>query len=489
MYQRLGQQLLEGLASSETMVYSPVYGAAYAVLHLLQPARGAALQDLMGVLVVCASSLALWWTLRACLPRSASVLGAIWWGSSLLVLATSLRVYLFTAVLTTLAVGLACRGRSTRSLGVLALAAVNRQELLPWLLGAAALLCVSAWLRRERGRAMRAAAMLVLGVALLLMPVPGRQERQWFTFRWYYTVHFAPPDSVSQGAGQQVTAADAIVWQTFPGCMSVKDAWSVNPRAVMQHVGRNVSLLPEQIIHQVAHPWFHLPVLRATALGLASAMLLVGLALWWRARKIRPAPGDLLASQLLAAHRTTAAIVMLTSLLPLLPLAFFLPRPDYLLPLASPLFILLGLPIARAGAALCARLRCGPNVIGRLVFAGVVALVVAVPGPFVWPPRVPCANRDAVALIARQNFASDVHLVASTPQGLLTLANARGVPVAMSALLGGQFAPAVSAPCYLLLGLWDLNVPQGARLVAEAASDRWSLIDAGNECWLFLWRG
>lgn len=479
LYQRRGQSFLEFDFDRSTLVFAPVYSAVYAPLRLL-PLPGDTIQDTMGVLVVLASTLSVWWAMRALLPRPAALLCAVWWGASLPVLGNPLRLYLFTTMLTTLAIGCAARGRSGWAAVVLALAALNRPELLPWLLTASFGLAVVAVRRRAwRSLVVPATACAAGIVFLLVLASPEQRHRQWFTFRWDYAAHFATKDDVTYEEGRVLTRADALIEETFPGCRSVGDALRQNPSAVLGHVGRNLGHLPTNLWNLMTLPWWHAPRWRGTVVIAALAAMVAGVAVAWRTRR-RPRR---------ATFNWPAAIVLATSLCVLVPLVVFLPRPDYLMPVAVPLLFAGAWAIARAGSAVCSRLGLGARAARDTTITALAVVMVCVPAPFTRPPAMPCANRDAVALLARQTLPADAVVLAATGAGLRTLTSKTFVVGDLPALLSGTFTPAPGASCYLLVGPWDLLGGAVQPLVAQLSSQRWDLVDAGAECWLFAWRG
>jgi len=468
LYQRRGQMLLDLQFDASTLVFAPVYAAAYAPLRLL-PLHGAAIQDLMGVVLALASPLALLWTARALVPRPAALLVAAWWGASLPLLASSLRVYLFTTTLTTLAVGLAARERKGAAALLLALAALNRPELLPWLLLAAGCLCWFAVRRRARAAAAATATALAIGLLLaLFMARPEFRHRQWFTFRWDYAAHLAPKSEVSYDEDGR-SPADALVAAAFPGCRSLADAVRTSPGAVLAHAGRNLRLLPGNLVDLTTTAWWHLPPLRWPLVGAAAVLLLVGLVAGRRQQRARP-PGA-----------ASAGIVLWSSASVLVPLVLFLPRPDYLMPFGVALLIAAAVGIARGGSALCRRLRVGPGAARHLAVAAVVLATAVVPGPFVRPPATTCPNRDAVALLERQPLRGDAVLFAATADGLRTLSDGRFGTRPLADLMSGAPPPG----SFLLVGPWDLLGSSAATVLALLEAQRWRLLDAGAECWLF----
>lgn len=481
LYQRRGQCLLDGEFDEGTLVFAPVYAAAYAPLRLL-PLRGDAIQDTMGVLVVLATALSVWWALRALLPAPAAVLGAVWFGALLPVLASALRVYLFTAMLTTVALGCAARGQTNRAAAALALAALNRPELLPTLLLACAGFALLAWRRRQRRRLAGAVVVGTAGLALLLaMMRPELRHRQWFTFRWDYAAHFAPKDDVSYDEGVVRTRADALVADAFPGCRSLPEAARTNPGAVLGHVGRNLRLLPGNLWDLLANPWWHLPAFRTGALVFVGLAFAAGLLSLRAVREHRRADVP-------RTWNAAAAVVLLAMPVLLVPLVLFLPRPDYLMPLAVPLLVLLAWPIARSGTVLWMRTGLPGEAAVPAAVAAVAVLALAVPGPFVRPAAARCPNRDAVALLARHDVPADATVFATTAEGLRTLASGSFRAVELAALLVGEATPPADRPSFLLVGPADILGAAAERVVALALDPRWSLVDAGSECWLFARR-
>jgi hypothetical protein len=475
-YQRQGMRLLAGDVDRDMLALAPVYSAAYGLLQLL-PLRGAAAQDTMGVLLAFASSLSLWWALRPLLPRPASLLVAAWWSASLLLLANPTRVYSFTAVLATLAVGFAARSRGNRALLCLGIATLNRPELLPWLLVAAAGLGVLAWRRRARRGQLGAATAVAACLGLLvLLDRPELRHRAWFTVRWDFAAHFDTKDTVSYRDGEAQTRADAIVNDAFPGCRSLGDAIATNPEAVVEHVGRNLRWLPGNLADLLGQSWFHLPAWRTSVLLAAAAAAAAGA--WLLLQELRRR-GD---GGARGPEHGQALVVVAASATVLAPLTLFLPRPDYLMPLAAPLFLGLALPMARSGSALMRRLRLGPDRTAWLALGAVVAAAVLLPGPFVWPPATVRANRDAVALLRRQALPADARVIGANAPELLLLAGASARTASIGSLLG-TVPPVTPEPCFLLLGPWDVGAPYGGYILNEVASDRWELVDARSECW------
>ncbi|MEZ5962772.1 MAG: hypothetical protein R3F56_02890 [Planctomycetota bacterium] len=476
LYQQRGQRLLDLDFDEGSWVFAPVYAAAYATLRLL-PLRGDTIQDTMGVLLALASTLAVWWAARGLMARPAAILAGAWWGASLPVLASSLRVYLFSATLTTVAVGLAARRRVALAMIVLGLAALNRPELLPWLVVAAAGLALWALRRHRHGQAVVVLAVLVAGLAFGAgLARPEFRHRQWFTFRWDYAAHFQPGDDVSYVEGAPVTRADAVVEAAFPGCRSVADAVRENPGAVLEHVGRNLRLVPGNLRDLMAIPWWHLPRLRWTLVALGALAAAVGLLVGVVQRGATKPPANV-----------PALLTMGASLCILGPMVVFLPRPDYLMPVGVVLLLGAAGAVARAGSFLCGRLRVGPGTAWGAAAGAVCAAILLVPGPFVSPPAVPCPNRDAVALVAAQGLGDDAVLYAATADGMRTLSSGRFQSGDLQALLAGKVVPD-RRPSYLLVGPWDLQGPAAEPVVALLQGGAWQLVDAGSDCWLFVRR-
>lgn len=384
-YQLAGRRLMTGDVSGRDLAYAPVFSLAYGLLDALAAAPGRLLQDWMLPLASLGSTAALWWAMRGLASPALAFFVTAWWIVSTPVLATDLlprcNVYLFSAGLVFVAVGLAGRGRPRAALVMLAIAAFNRVELAPWLALVAGISaqrrCVSRWF----GGGATAVAVAVLAIHAT---VPEARARSWLVFSQHFAVGVAERDPEPLGAlaRSPMIYHEEITGRTFGSADSLATALPAAPAAFFEHGLGNLVVLPGALVHAFATPCVHLPWLCSALLAAVGALGILGLL-----RRAGPsaAPSEPFARTML----WTSGVCVLVSLL-------VRPRGELLLPCFPAVALGVGVSAARGASVLT---RGSSGVLAGFRVTALVAAALALPRPFPADRAASTPFREAVALL------------------------------------------------------------------------------------------
>ncbi len=464
IYQEQGHALLRGEPEAKMLGYGPVYSPLYALVQLF-PLRGAEVQDAVTWITGIGGPLALWWALRGFAGPVAAVLGAAWWGGAPLVIGFPVRIYVFTAIFWLLALGAVARGRTTLALTLLAVAAFNRLEHLPWLGLAGVLVAVHGWRTRGRRAGLRGVlfAAIAAGLMVTLTTSPSARQHSWLAFQDHYAGHAASPPGQPPRISTPLAQQRQVVARDFGAADSVLAAGRANPGALARHVLRNAGFVPSNIAENLTTPWRHAPLVRWGALLLVGLLALAGLG-----RSRIPISAD--------AH------LLLWSAWAVVPgLLLVYPRSGFVLAASLSLLIAV-MRAADAGAAAVARAlprraahaMAGAALVAPLLFAA------AVGGPHRQAPASSCPGRDAIRVLQRAAIDSHDRVGGSAAHGLLRLANLDAVPVGLNATA----ASPLDAD-WVLLCAWDIGSPAEAAALVQLGGEHWRLVDAGWSTSLF----
>jgi hypothetical protein len=475
-YHRLGRSLLDGVVTNTTLIWSPVYATVYGLFDRAWDSQTMGfLQDFFAVGITIAALATMWWTLRAMLSASASFLAVAWWATASPFVLRSTQphtsVYLFTAVLYLFAIGCFARRWHATGLVALCLAAINRLELIPWLMGVAVYF---AW--RGRGGTRRwAFSAVLLATALILqtsMSTAGR-SRSFFAFSQNFA--FGWSQRAEDFSRDPLIYHEEITSQSFHDATSIGGALLDNPTAFAEHLWHNV----EELRFTLGMTFFDpMPHVALVSWALVAAVLLLATLGILRPRpptwsEPPPIPSELRWVLLLSLLCTPALILLLPKVVLLLPT-----------------LVLVTIPVARLVARGCAALRVRlPAVVPALA---VLATALLVPRPFPSNRARPQPARESVALVAEAARAAPIpRLIASDPDSLILLAGAEPNSTKCVVLSGDGVASAVaeSAPGDMLLMTYADPFVHGKGLQPLFDSlfrGQWSLTQSGLSCWAFV---
>jgi hypothetical protein len=245
--------------------------------------------------------------------------------------------------------------------------------------------------------------------------------------------------------------------------------------------------MPDCVRLLVDSPVFHARWLSKTVQVVGLGLVLAGLGLWLGGalRSARggapPGPGP-------PASAYTTAMLAASILFPLALLPF-LNQPGHVIPLGPTVFLAGGALAARAAGALWRGAGLGARSAAAVAGGLVAATLVLLPGPFTWPPSQRCGYREAVPVLRRAALPPGArffcHDGPSNARHLLVLADLAAEPQAIDAILAGGTAARGSTLDFAFVGLWDYFAPYRDGVLAEVTSDRWELVDAGYQCFLF----
>lgn len=283
-YYYRGYMFLRGELSALSLAWGPLYCVAYGLLDLL-PLGDVLPLDVMNVVVVMGSPLALWWFLRAVYPAPLPVLAAAWWGASPLLLNSGevmalQYVYVCGLSLLALSAGFLVRGRPRLCAAALVAACLVRIEYSAVLIVAGGLLLVFGR-RWSRASVIRTGWLLVLpGLALAAIAVVHRGigERSWLAFRQHRALvawRLAGAPKTAVGA-HPFGAPDRWIQRDFPTATSIGEAVRENPAAFLGHVRHNIDELPAALGQLFLQGHAHFQGLRLAALICAVVLLLAG---------------------------------------------------------------------------------------------------------------------------------------------------------------------------------------------------------------------
>ncbi|WP_221029328.1 hypothetical protein [Actomonas aquatica] len=265
---------------------------------------------------------------------------------------------------------------------------------------------------------------LLLGLGALLkggVTWGGVGHRGWFAFQQHYAVQTAMVRGLSDF--NPYAQYPELIAQDFPGATSLREAWAVNPGAMLRHVQWNLANAAGEVVEYWRPAWG-----LAWVVGLGGALAVLWLVAGG-AQTRRGAGGSTKVEPYIKAS-SGAVVLLLGGLLVVGPGLVVLAKESYLLPA-------LALTLGGAGLALTALARWWPER-GRLVLAGlggvvalsVVGVVVATPAVFVAHAQSQPVATTAKALAAVWPAEGRYVLVgygASTYETYLGRDRARGV--------------------------------------------------------------
>jgi len=179
--------------------------------------------------------------------------------------------------------------------------------------------------------------MLLVFLLLNLSDFNVGGNRTWFAFNQNYSRH-----EVEAGRFDVNPFIDSnlVIQADFPGAHSLGDAFSTNPKAFVQHVARNVAMLPKESVRVV------IPFASGVSLG----VMLAGLGAFALAGLVGAGERRNLLRNFTEALRaeTLVCIATMSSLLALLPILLVYPQPHHTLILVPFLLFWPGLLVVRA---------------------------------------------------------------------------------------------------------------------------------------------
>lgn len=382
----------------------PAYSVFYGALSLL-PIPGH-LPDFMGMLCMFGAPLAMWWALSPRLGRTWSLTAAICYAMGSAVdqgycngSTSSGHVYAFTAILTSLGIGMMARERWLWGWCLLLLVAQTRAETALWILAFATITALSPSLRR-RVRWSPVACLLSLSLVVLVAAHPDIRARSWLAFCQHYgraayeaDLRAQYPEAVDERdpqrllqivGGQQnlqrildgfrlsMLRPETFVERDFPGATSVVGALRREPVRFVTHMANNATVAPKQLL--LASLPARTGITLAWVIG-ATLTILASLGWIFGRRRLRQERAD---------HRGSGPWILLLATSPLSLLAT-LPvetRTNLMFPLL-PMLLAFWFGGLRAGCTTTAATRRwgGPVAVGLALL-----LAVLVPRPFSGPP-------------------------------------------------------------------------------------------------------
>ncbi len=434
--------------------FSPLSCLAYCALDALPPLPWPP-QDVVYWLGVLAAPAAAWWALRPLAAAPLPLLVAAWLGSSVRLLQAdcigtiaTTHVYTPTLAIVFLALGACARRRFGWALVLLALAAVNRNELWPWFAVFGLALAASratGWTTRRRWLVATAVAGATAAASLM----PGVADKAWTTFRQHYAAAAVREDlrgrvepgpagraALQLAVDRAFTEPDARVARDFASATSVPGALAANPAAFVAHVARNVRALPASLAAAQTTTLLPGPLAAVLVAALAAA------AAWGHRLRRATTPGWPWPVWLLL---LTSPVAIATSMLAAA-------RGELL----WPLFLAWAVPIAGGvSKLLCHRTDERPRRAPQLAAALALAVAAfAVPGPFAAPPR-PLQHRDVLALLTTHPPARGARLLCAWPT-YPELLDRRDVLAFPGAHLPAALDPGVGMPGDLVVVTPDL---------------------------------
>ena len=477
-----------------SLAWGPLYSFAYGCLALF-PIDGH-LPDTMLMLSAGFGSLALWWALRAVAPSPLAVVAATWYAASPIILQASAEgpvpgpgVYAFNAIFVFLSFGAMARGRVWLAIGMLCLVSLGRAENLPWLLAFAmcAVLLPSMRARRRSSLGMLA---LAVAVAAMVAASPDHRDRAWLAFRQSYGQQACLQELAEEWVRLEgkvdperarfvpfeLQAAfdvpDRWIERDFPGARSVLDALQSNPEPVLAMVSRNLTVLPFALEYTwsttfLPRPW------SSRVLALATLLAIGGL--WQRRRVAGLPPTDV--RSLLPWYLATSVLVLGVPL-------FVAARPELGLATIPLLAWILCRGLASLAPVFWQRPAIAPSTI-----AVVVALLVAVPGPF-RGPALPMPYRDGLALLKEHLPPGEVRLLSAFWDLLMRMVPRTDVVLCPQVASGlptfAACADACGANAVLVTMQFEHQTAQCSDRLTSLQAPPWRLVAQRGEARLYL---
>lgn len=461
-YAERGQRIWAGRLSADWVIWSPLYSTALGAIDRSLADSPLFAQDLMFVFVSAAAVLALWWALRGMVGATPAFLAAAWFASSDQILGTGIgarcNLYLFNATIVFLSYGCFARQRHRVGLLLLLMAALNRAELLPWLLSVAA---VCAWRGTHRRWALACAVAAVTFAGFLALHPLGK-ARAWMNF----TQHYAwtrNADADPSVLVVDVAQSDRVVAEDFPGVSSVGEAIASKPDLIFEHVAKNAAVLPDAVVTSIGDPLPHL-LPDGVALGISVALAALGLI----TLKGRRPP------------RTVVLVAVLS--LAVVPLVLFLrPRAD--------VFSALLPPILASGAALVAG---GWEILSRIARVRapawlpavlLIAVAALLPRPFPDGSDRAMPFREAAPLM--RDLAPGRRVIGTFASRLRVVTRTGGRALDLHVDQGPEPADARPRDLFFVYS-YDLVLanPLRQRWLNDLDTSRWKLVHGGHTVWV-----